>query len=487
MGLNYIISLLRVKIVAVLLGPTGIGLVGLYTSATNLVSTVSGLGLANSAVRAIAQADAEKNWEALAANVRILRLACWVTGIGGWLAAFVLARPISNWVFGKPEHAVALSVLGLVVLLGALSGGEMAMLQGVRRIGDVARVNVLSGAASTISAIAIYAFFGKAGIIAVLIISAAISLFFAWWFARKMKLAHISVSLLQALSGARGLLRLGVALMWSGLMGTSSDILIRSIVVHDAGIRAAGYYQAAWALSGVFAGFVLSAMGTDFYPRLSGVISDRLVATRTVNEQTEVGVLLALPGLLATLAFAPVAIRIFYSAEFSPAATLLPWFLLGVFGKVISWPLGFIVLARGASSWYIGSETAFSVARLTLTYWLVSYFGIAGTAYAFAASYVLYTAGMLLLGTRLVGFRWSIETKRLLAISTVLICLTFALQASLSSGVAALAGAIVTILGSLFCLRGLAHRLGPGHWFVRMLSVVPGIRRLILWHGTSNA
>ena len=90
-----------------------------------------------------------------------------------------------------------------------------------------------------------------------------------------------------------------------------------------AGIESAGYYQAAWALSGLFAGFVLGAMGADFYPRLSGLIHDREAAIRAVNEQTEIGVLLALPGLLATLALAPWVIHAFYTKEFVPRFILI--------------------------------------------------------------------------------------------------------------------------------------------------------------------
>lgn len=39
-------------------------------------------------------------------------------------------------------------------------------------------------------------------------------------------------------------------------------------------LDAAEIYQAALALSGLFAGFVLGAMGTDFYPRLTSMIHD---------------------------------------------------------------------------------------------------------------------------------------------------------------------------------------------------------------------
>jgi PST family polysaccharide transporter len=64
-------------------------------------------------------------------------------------------------------------------------------------------------------------------------------------------------------------------------------------------------------------------MGADYYPRLTGVAHDHAAVNRLVNEQTEIGLLLAVPGLLATLALAPWIIRLFYTSEFLPAVELL--------------------------------------------------------------------------------------------------------------------------------------------------------------------
>ena len=49
--LNLLIGMVRTKLVAMLLGPPGIGLVSLYQSATGLTGTLSGLGIGQSAVR----------------------------------------------------------------------------------------------------------------------------------------------------------------------------------------------------------------------------------------------------------------------------------------------------------------------------------------------------------------------------------------------------------------------------------------------------
>ena len=108
----------------------------------------------------------------------------------------------------------------------------------------------------------------------------------------------------EAVAEAKPIVSLGIALMISTVLSMVLECYTLSLVSRTYGLDAVGIYQAAWSLSGLFAGFVLTAMGTDFYPRLSAVIDDRVAAIREINEQTEIGVLLALPGLLGTLALA---------------------------------------------------------------------------------------------------------------------------------------------------------------------------------------
>lgn len=479
-GLNYLVGMVRVKIIAVLLGPEGIGLLGLYQSALGLLGTVSGLGIGSSGVREVALAHGRDDPALVARTVLVLRRACWATGLLGWLLAAALAVPLSQWAFGDTDHALAISALGATLLLGAVSGGQTALLQGVRRIGDLARIQVVAMLLNTAVAIALYGWLRERGIVPVVVATAVISLGMSWWFSRRVALLPVALPWLQTWHDARRLAGLGIVFMWSGLLTAGLDMATRSLITRTHGLDAAGYYQAAWGLSGMFAGFILSAMGTDFYPRLTGVINDRAVAAQTVNEQTEIGILLALPGLLGTLAFAPWVLELFYSAKFRPAAELLPWFVLGVFGRVVSWPLGYIQLAKGASRWFAATETVFLTLWLGLVFWLVPTVGVIGAAYAFALTYFFHTFGMLWVGRALIGFKWSRSVLRLLGMTAVLVGLGFVLTVAAIGWAAVLGGAVLTLVGVIFSLLGLATRLGPDNRLVRTLARVPGLCRYFL-------
>ena len=126
-AVNLVIGMVRTKVVAILLGPSGVGLMGLYQSATSMVGTLSGLGIGQSAIREVAVAHGTGDAERIARTVTALRRACWVTGALGWLATAmdVLAerwsgraqRPVSGYggpVAGPipvpPANAIAVAV-----------------------------------------------------------------------------------------------------------------------------------------------------------------------------------------------------------------------------------------------------------------------------------------------------------------------------------------------------------------------------------------
>ena len=269
-------------------------------------------------------------------------------------------------------------------------------------------------------------------------------------------------------------MRLGVAFMLIGVNAAGLDTLTRLVVTNGFGVEAAGIYQSAWALSGTFAGVVLAAMGTDFYPRLSGAIHDKAAAARLISQQTEIGILMALPGTLAALLFAPQCMRLFFTDQFLTGADLLRWMMLGVFCKVLVWPLDFVPMAKGASGWGLGVNVVFTCVRVVTLVWLEHVHGLVGVAQAFAASLALQVLVTLQSARLLIGYAWSPEVKRLAAVSAVFILASFVIP-QVTGGVAeTLAGGLMMAAGCLFGLGDSLSGWAPAARAKRWMAYVPG-------------
>jgi PST family polysaccharide transporter len=404
---------------------------------------------------------------------------CWLTGSAGSVAVALLARPMSQLTFGSTDYAWALTLLAWMVLIRAIQSAQMAVLQGRRRIGDLARLKIIGAAGGAVIAIALYALMGLDGIVPALIALAVFNLLLSSWYARRLAIEPVVMSWRETLADARGLVSLGLALMWTGFLVTLVAYATRVLIVREIDLAAAGLYQSSFRLSGIFVGFILGAMATDYYPRLTEKANDHVAMRRLVNQQTEIGLLLALPGLLATVALAPWIIRIFYTAEFVGAAQLLQWFVLGCLGRVISWPMGFVLVALGAGRWFAITETLAAVLHLGLIWIGLKSIGIEGVAIAFFVLYVLYTLVMLLVTRRLIGFAWSRTTVGLLALAVPSVAAVFAARLLLPAEAATAVGLLGTLLVGVLCLRGLIKRIGPEHHISRAVRSIPRLRRVM--------
>lgn len=127
--------------------------------------------------------------------------------------------------------------------------------------------------------------------------------------------------------------------MGAALLTLVTQLTARSLVMKDLGIQASGYFQAAWAMSMTYIGFVLSAMAADYLPSLTEAVHDRERAKSLVNEQTEMALLLAASAMLAMLILAPWLIELLYTKGFTPAAELLRWQVMGDLFKFVGWPI----------------------------------------------------------------------------------------------------------------------------------------------------
>lgn len=416
---NLVIGMVRTKFVAVLLGSSGVALAALYAQVVSLTSMISGFGIDTSGVRDIAEAAGAGDGVRLARTVITLRRTVLVTGSLGAALLTALSVPIARVTFGDEAHAWPIAVLGLALLFGAVATGQSCVIRGTRRVADLARVTVVSAVSGAVLSVGCYAALGLRGIVPALVLASAAALVTSWGFARRIPVAAVDLSWRELGQGARSLLGLGTSFMVAGAVGAATTYFVQSYLVRIFGLTGAGQYQAAFSLSGALVGFVLGAMAADYYPRLTAVAFDDGAIVREVNEQTQVAVLLAVPGLAAMMVFSPIAVRVFYAAGFEAAVPLLRWLTLGLLGRVLAWPLGFVVLARGHGRLFLATEATASAVQISAVLLFTRWQGLEGAAIAFMATYVAYTALMLLVMYRIAGRTWSRRTVRLAALATV--------------------------------------------------------------------
>ena len=444
------------------MGPAGIGLMGIYQNIMGMASTIASCGMAQSGVRQLATSVDDES--TLMVVRRALLLANLVLGLFGLLVLWLFREAVAQMVFGEVVHVTEVGWLGVGVFLSLLAGSQTALLQGLRRIGDLARVNVFSAFIGSLAGIACVYYFGEAGVIWFVILSPFSTVLVAVLYTARLPRSHANYDLQSIQKQWQAMLKFGIPLMAGVLLTLGGQLIARSMVLQEIGIEASGYFQAAWTISMTYIGFVLGAMAADYFPRLTQAINDHQRARQLVNEQAEMALLLAGPVLLAMITLAPWVIILLYAEAFSPAVEVLRWQMLGNILKVVSWPMGFILLASGRGWIFVITQFVWNSVYLLSLWYGLEEMGLLIVGVGFFMAYVVSVIVVRLIANKLIGFT-SLKVNVWMA-AALLATGGITIYLATMGGLISLAfGMTATLLATVYSLRRLNDLLDWSGWF----------------------
>ena len=386
-------SFIRAKVIAMTMGPSGIGLVGIMTSFNGNMTALAAWGLGTSGVRLIAASEGDQRVRKQAA---VRRFGLIVSALGLFLT-LLFFWPVTIVTFHEGGYAVELLIAGMAVPCLIASTMWSALLQADGHIKSLAALQVSSALAGLVLGTPLIYIFGTIGIASSILLAAAMPAAATWWVARR----HCPVGAIGADNDdLKSMVKLGGGLVVVGIASQAAAYVVRLLVIRHYvsqggdGLAEAGYYQAAITIAGSLPAVVFGAMGTDFFPRVAAAKSEA-DAQLLSEKQMQAGLLLALPLLTALLTMSEVSLQVLYDDRFDPAAPLLAWMIWGVFLRLLSWPLGYWMLARGSARTVVIVESLSNLVMVALPLILIPKFGVLGAAFSFAISYLIYSGVML--------------------------------------------------------------------------------------------
>ncbi|SET41814.1 oligosaccharide flippase family protein [Oceanicella actignis] len=457
-GFNILMGLIRVKIVAVMLGPSGVGTLGIYANIVETGAELAGVGIGQSGMRELAAArdDARR----MARLRRALAIASLVQGAAGMALIWLFRGELSQLIFGNDSHAFETGLLGLGVLAAVLTAAQTALLRAMQRIGDVVRVAIFGSTAGTAMGLGAIWIWGASGLVALPLAAPAATALAAFLYARRAPAPAAIDGALQLWGHWNRFLRLGAAFMGGALLATATLLAIRTLLTRSFGIEGAGMFQAAWALTQHQVAFLISAMGADYFPKLSSIIKDKPASIRLANDQTALALSLAGPVVMGVIGLAPWLVSLLYSPRFAPAIEILQWQALGNLLLLTAWPLGFIMVARKRGRLFFATHLVFNGSFLAIMLGVIALFGLAGAGIAFPAAQLVHVVFTRWQVGRIHGFSWEPDAVRLLLLNGALGAGTLA-AAHLSPSAGAIAGLSAACVATVAGMRTIGRRIGP--------------------------
>jgi len=419
--LNVILSIAKSKLAAILIGPAGIGVVGVLNSTLNVIIGITKLGLDVSAVKEIStlkEQDAK-----VVKTINVLKRLSWITGLLGAVIALVFSSWLSHLVFGNSAYTTSFMLLSLAVLFNQLTVCNLAILQGLRKLKNLAKATVWGSFLSFLIIIPLYYYYGINGIVPAIILISFFTYVFSWIYTKKEYVIQHKLSFKDTVYHGRSMIQLGFVLSLGGLATIITIYAIQIFITNKGGIDEVGYYNAAFIIINAYVGVIFTAMSKDYFPRLSAIVDKHDSMLNVVNQQAYMAILLLTPIIVVFLAFIPNIINILFTKEFVPIIEILTFGIIATLFKAVSWSMGYILVAKGDSILYIKTEVGFNLLLFLMSILGYIYNGLTGVGIGYLLYYIIYLIGIKIITQSKYQFKFENEFYRMLLIC-MLLCLS---------------------------------------------------------------
>ena len=396
-------SLIRNKVIAMLLGAEGVGMITLFNSSVEMISSLTNLGLRQSSVRDVATAH-KRGEEVLKKIAGVVRKLSLILGLFGAMVFIGAAPLLSKIAFGNDQNIWSFVFLSVALLFNALASGEQAILQGSEKLKIFARSTVVGSVTSLVVSIPLYYYLNLQGIVPSLLAASFFTFTFNYVASKKANLKSDKVGVKTAFKEGSPMLKLGIYMTISGFMTTLLNYILIAWMNRYASISEVGYYQAGFTLVTRYVGLIFVAMSTEYYPRLASVESDKKQLSLQVSRQMESSLLMLLPIISLFLILQDWIIPLLYKSDFIAIAGYTTWAMPGVVFKAISWSIGFILLAKGEGKLFLITELVSDVTSIIINILLYLNMGLEGLGIAYTLNFIIYTTYMWIISRKRYGF-----------------------------------------------------------------------------------
>lgn len=377
-----------VKVVAAIIGPVGVALLGQLNNFTQILLSISNGGINAGITKYTAEhADSEKDY------ILYLGTGFWITVVLSIVTSLVLvigAGYFSETILHDIQYRSVFYVFGGTILFYALNALLTSVINGFKEYKKYVISNIVGSIVGLLFSVVLaikYTIFGA--LIATVTFQSIV--FFitlgliakSYWFKWKtfilkfnketaIKLGHFSL----------------MAIV-SAITVPAGQIIVRSYIISKNTITDAGLWEGINRISGMYLMVITASLGVYFLPKLS-----ELKTQKELRDEILLVYKMIVPFLILTTSiiyiFRVFIIHLLFTNEFTGMQDLFAFQLIGDILKIMGWVLGYLLLAKAMTKIYIAMEIVSFLLLIIVSYFLVNQHGAVGATLAFAIVYLIY-------------------------------------------------------------------------------------------------
>lgn len=383
-------GLVSVKIVASIIGPAGVALVGQLNNFSTIALSLATGGINSGITKYIAEykSDASKVKQYLATAFRITVVCSLLVG----LVLLLLCKQLSSLIMMTPQYWYVFAIFGITITFYGLNNMLVSVVNGYKQFNKYVKVNVVSSIFGVAFTVALVLALGLPGALISAVTFQSLMIFVSVLMLRKLEWLRKDwlVGKFKRTIASQ-YFRYALMTLLSAFLVPISQMLLRGYVISEISITEAGWWEGMNRISNMYLMVITSSFSVYYLPRLSE-ISDRIELRHEIFKCYKVIVPLLLAGFTVIYFLRFFIVKLLFTHEFMPMTQLFIWQMAGDFFKICSWLLAFLMVAKSMTKAYISTEIIFTLSYILLGYTFIRFDGIVGLCQAYLTNYVLYLA-----------------------------------------------------------------------------------------------
>lgn len=388
-------GLVSVKVVATIIGPSGIALLGQLNNFATIVMTMASGGINSGITKYVAEyKDSDDKVKDLLSTA--LRITVWCSLVVG-LCMILLHRFLSTLIMLSPEYGYVFIIFGFTVFLYALNMMLTSVLNGYKEFKKYVSVNIVGSLLGLLFTLGFILTLGLRGALISAVTFQSVMFFVTLWMIRKLPWVswdffkrHIETDILKKY------FRYTVMTLVTAATVPVSQMLLRGYVISEISPIEAGWWEGMNRISNMYLMIITSSFSVYYLPRLSEIQNKRELRSEILRSY-KVVVPPLLTGFVLVYLLRYWVVKILFTADFLPMTSLFIWQLLGDFFKICSWLLAFLMIAKSMTRVFVVTEVVFAIIFVVLGFTFMQWNGIIGVTQAYALNYIFYMSCMVLI------------------------------------------------------------------------------------------
>ncbi len=388
-------GLISIKVIASVIGPSGIALLGQLNNFSNILLSISTGGINAGITKYISEHSSSEKKSNL-----FLGTGFWITAFFSILTGLVLifgAGYFAEIILYDRKYTSIFYIFGGTIILYAFNTLLISVINGFKDYNRYLIINIIGSLVGLIFSVILSLKFGVYGALlsavtfqSVVFIISIVLVLKANWFNYQNFISQFSRPVALKL-GQYSLMALVSALTVPG-----SQLLVRQFITVDESIHQAGLWEGVNRISTMYLFVVMTSLSVYYLPRLSELKNNHELKTEVMSVYK-----LMIPFLVISILFIyfsrDLIIQILFTPEFKEMRSLFIFQFLGDFLKMCGWVLGYLLIAKAMTKTYIIMELVNFVVIVALSNYFIQHYGTIGATIAYSITHCIYLISMIII------------------------------------------------------------------------------------------